>query len=409
MLASTILLVVVRVIDLTSVNLIDILMPPVLLVSVLGGLHRTARADLEAGPAHERLLLAERGLTRWVIAFYALAALSLIRLATLEGLGPALNSSLYLIRAIEGIMFYPLCIWWLRTTARIEHAWRALVVAGTVLAVVNIIGFLAWEVKRAGMTFFLNNWDAPLSTPNEAGTASLIVAVVLIIRQAMRPSWKNMVLGVLMVGLLGLTQSRSGILAWITFGLLTLRWVRPARLLSIALGIAVLVPLLPETLWIRMSRSIMVERNSFEAYSLFARVFGWRAAWGVVQDHPWMGVGYLGFRFVSDAYNQFGLVIGTVENYYYEVLVSMGVIGLAVLAVVLVLLYRLGREVGRIAPPGSLAHHMSRYHAPLISGLLVANLTVDNFMGMVGLAQVAIWTAVLVRSGHTCLAESAQA
>jgi len=80
-----------------------------------------------------------------------------------------------------------------------------------------------------------------------------------------------------------------------------------------------------------------------------------------------------------------------------------------VLAVVLVKLYQVGREVGRVAPPGSLAHHMSRYHAPLVTGLLVANLTGDNFMGMVGLAQVAMWTAVLVRSGHAAVAEQARA
>jgi hypothetical protein len=72
-------------------------------------------------------------------------------------------------------------------------------------------------------------------------------------------------------------------------------------------------------------------------------------------------------------------------------------------------LYRLGREVGRVAPAGSLAHHMARYHAPLITALLVANLTGDNFMGLVGLAQLSIWTAVLVRSGHAAVAADSRA
>ncbi len=72
-------------------------------------------------------------------------------------------------------------------------------------------------------------------------------------------------------------------------------------------------------------------------------------------------------------------------------------------------LFQLGREVGRVAPPGTLAHHMARFHAPLILGLLVANLTGDNFVGMVSVAQLALWTAVLVRAGHAAVAEGARA
>jgi O-antigen ligase len=157
-----------------------------------------------------------------------------------------------------------------------------------------------------------------------------------------------------------------------------------------------------------MTRSLSVERGSFEALSLFQRVFGWRAAWHVFLDHPWIGVGYLGFRFVSHAYNELQLVITTVENYYFEILVSLGVVGLAMLVVVLLALFGIGRAVGRVAPPGTLAYHMARYHAPLVLGLLVANLTGNNFMGMVAVAQVAMWTAVLVQSGHAALAEGAR-
>jgi O-antigen ligase len=232
---------------------------------------------------------------------------------------------------------------------------------------------------------------------------------VLLIRHAMRPNWKNLALGALMVVLLGLTQSRSGLLAWVTFALFTLQWVRPSRLLTGALAIAALLPLLPHSFWVRMVRSVAMERGTFESSSFFQRVFGWGTAWRVVQDYPWTGVGYLGFRFVSDKYNPLRMVIGTVENYFYEILVSMGVVGLVLLAIVIVRLFQLGREVGRLAPPGTLAHHMARFHAPLVLGLLVANLTGDNFVGMLGLAQLAMWTAVLVRSGHAAVPVAAQA
>lgn len=408
-LGSSILLVVVRVSDLRSVNMIDVLLPTVLVFSYFGRARFEARTHEEHGPSHARLHAAELGFTRAVLVFYCLAALSLIQLARLAGLPAALDSALLLARAVQGLLLFPLCKWWLRTPERIQDAWRAMVVAGVVLALVNIAGVALWDVKRAGMTLFLNDTEGPISDPNEAGTAALVVGVILLIRHAMRPSWINPALGVLMLALLGLTQSRSAILAWAAFGLFTLHWVRPSRLLTGALGVAAMLPLLPHSFWIRMVRSIAIERGTFEAFSFFQRVYGWRTAWGVVQDHPWTGVGYLGFRFVSHRYNELRVVFGTVENYFYEVLVSMGIPGLVLLAIVIVKLFNLGHTVGRIAPPGTLAHHMARFHAPLCLGLLVANLTGDNFMGMLAIAQLSIWTAVLVCSGHAAVAVESDA
>jgi O-antigen ligase len=407
-LGSCIMLVVVRVTEQRGINPIDVLMPPVLLASVFGRARREARAHPESGPAHNELNVAERRLTSAVVAFYGLAALSLLQLARTAGTAAALDSALLLTRAVQGLLFYPLATWWLRTPERIANAWNALVVSGVVLAVVNIVGVAAWDVKRAGMTLYLNDPAAPISTPNECGTATLVVAVVLMIRHVMRPQWINLALGALMVALLGLTQSRSGILAWATFGLFTLRWVRPARLLAGALAIAAVLPLMPQSFWTRMMHSVTAERGTFEAISLFQRIYGWQAAWGVVQEHPLTGIGYLGFRFVSHSHNALRIVLITVENYYYEILVSMGIVGLAVLAFVIVRLFQVGRAVARTAPRGTLAHHMARFHAPLMLGLVVANMTADNFMGMVGLAQVAMWTAVMVRSGHDAVGHPAE-
>jgi O-antigen ligase len=408
MLGSSILLVVVRASGLRAVNLIDVLLPPVLLASVLGGARAAARADEKRGESHDLLHAAERRFTRAVLLFFGLAALSLLLIARHSGAGAALDSGLVLTRALQGLLLYPLCTWWLRTRERVERAWGALFVAGFALALTNLVAVTALGVKRAGMTLYVNDPDAPFASPNEAGTATLIVGVVLLVRHAMRPQWRNLALGALVLFVLALTQSRSGLLAWGTFGLLTLRWVRPSRLIAGAASLAALLPLLPQAFWDRMARSVMVDRGSFEALSFFQRVYGWHAAWLVLLDHPWTGVGYLGFRFVSHAYNDLRLVIGTVENYYFEILVSMGVVGLAMLLLVIVELFRLGRAVGRVAPSGTLAHHMSRYHAPLVLGLLVANLTGDNFVGIVAVAQMAMWTAVLVQSGHAALAGDAR-
>jgi len=409
MLGSSVLLVVVRVSGLRSVNLIDLLFPSVMLVSLFGRARRDALAPAEWGLDHDRLHKAERTFVRSVVVFYALALLSLVQLASIAGVAAALDSALVLSRAAQGLLFYPLCRWWLRTPARIGHAWRAIVVAGVILAVANLLGVALFGVLRAGMTLFLNNWDAPFKSPNEAGATTLFVGAVLLVRHSMRPDWRNIAAGALMLILLAFTQSRSAILAWAAFSVFTLRWVRPARLLSGALGLAALLALLPQAFWGRMARSVAIERGSFEAYSLFLRVYGWQTAWKVVKDHPLTGVGYFGFRFVSDNYNPLRLVIETVDNYYYETLVSMGVVGLAALVMVLVRLFQLGREVGRLAPAGTLAHHMARFHTPLMLGMVVANLTGDNFAGLVNHAQLALWVAVLVGSGHAAIAERPQA
>lgn len=407
MMTQAILLVVVRLLELRSVNFIDLLMPPVLLATLYASTRLRERERLEPGVAHERLRLEARGLTHAVLWFSAAALLSLVQLTRLAGVKAALDSGLLLTRSYQGLLFYPMCAWWLRGGKRVESAWNALIIAGIALAAVNVIGVTFWDVKRAGMTLFLNNTDAPLSTPNEAGITTLFVAVVAMVRQSIRPNWKNVALVVLMLLVLGLTQSRSGILAWATFGLFTLRWVRPVQLLAGTLGVAAMLPIIPEALWIRLTRSIMLEPGSNEAISMFVRLFTWRVAWDVFRDFPWTGVGYIGFRFVSHRYNQFNMLLGTVENYYFEMLVSLGIFGFGLLVWVIVKLFRLGHEVRRIAPKDTLAHQMARFHTPLMLALLVANMTGDNLTGLTSLAQVSLWTAILVRSGHAAVSERA--
>ena len=409
MLASSILLVVVRAVGLRSVNAVDVLLVPVFLASLFGHARLEANARAEAGPAHTPLHQAESRFTRAVILFHVGAALSLVQLGMLAGVHAALDSGLLLLRALQGLLFYPLCLWWLRDRERIDRAFAAVAIGGVALAAASVLGVTLWNVRRAGMTLFLNNWDAPLASPNEAGVNALFVAAVLLVRQAMRPNWKNHLLLALMVVVMALTQSRSAMLAWGVFALFTLRWLRPSHVLTGALSLAAFLPLLPVHFWERMGKSLVVERGSFEAMSFFQRVYGWRTAWRVVQDHPWTGVGYLGFRYVSHEYNELRLLLGTVENYFYEILVSMGVVGLALIGLVIVRLFQLGREVGRTAPPGTLAHHMAKVHAPLVLALLVANLTGDNFLGLVSLTQLALWCAVLVRCGHLAAAERAPA
>ena len=406
---SSSMLVVVMVSGLRSANAFDVLLLPVFVASACGiARHEAiAHARREHGGGHDELHSAERRLTRSVLWFYGFAMLSLIRLAMVAGTPAALDSGLVLARALQGILLYPLCSWWLRSRQRVQYAWNALFVGGVALVVVNIIGVSLWHVHRAGMTLMVNNPD-PITDPNEAGTAALVVGVVLLVRNTMRRDWKNWALAVPLVALLGLTQSRSGILAWLTFGLFTLRWVRPSRVFAGIVTIALLVPLMPRTFSGRMVNTLAVKKGSFEAFSFYQRVYAWKTAWNCFEANP-LGVGYLGFRFVSHRFNALSIAFGTVENYFLEILVSMGIVGVVLLTIVIVRLFQLGSEVARRAPRGSLGFHMARFHAPLILGLVVANLTGDNFVGLVGVAQVAIWTAVLVRAGHAAIAETVAA
>jgi len=129
-LGTCIVLVVVRVTEFRAINPIDVLMPPVLIASVFGRARREARAHPESGPGHDEMNFAERRLARAVVVFYVLAAISLLQLARVAGTGAALDSALLLARAIQGLLFYPLASWWLRTPERIALAWKGLLVAG---------------------------------------------------------------------------------------------------------------------------------------------------------------------------------------------------------------------------------------------------------------------------------------
>jgi O-antigen ligase len=404
MLASSILLVAVRAVGNRSVNAIDVLLMPVFLVSLFGRARRETSAQARFGLGHDDIHVAERRFVQSVVLFNGLTLLSLVQLGFLVGVHAALDSALLLIRVVQALMFYPLCRWWLARSDRIDMAWRALMVGGTGLATTSLIGLVVWNVRRPGMTFYINDPMAPLASPNEAGVNALFVSAVLLVRQTMRPDWKNLVLMALMAVVVALTQSRSALIASGVFVLGMLRWIRPRHLLTGLLASVSILPLLPVSFWERMGKTVVVERGSFEAMSFLQRVYGWRTAWRVFLDHPWTGVGYMGFRFVSNRYNELRLNLGTVENYFYEILISMGVVGLVAITIVVIRLFQLGREVGRVAPEGTLASHMARVHGPLVLGLLVANLTGDNFNGLVSLAQLALWCAVLVGSGHAAVA-----
>jgi hypothetical protein len=385
-----------------GVNLFDVVLVPLLVATQFGRARAEARAGdaLERGAAHEALRRASDRFGGAAVAYFGLAALSVLVMPFRLGPEAALNSGFAIARAFQGALLFPLGLWWLRDERRIDGVVKTLFAMLAILLVVDTLGVLVGGSSRAGMVWMVNELREPVSSPNEAAAGMLILWALVQARRAVRPRRIHLLLMALVLVLLPMTQSRSGLLAFATYLLLTVRHVRWRWVLATVLLLLVALPLVPAPYWGRLGRSLSFKRGSFELFTFLVRIYGYRTAWRVFLDHPIFGVGYLGFRFVSAQYNELRVVIGQAENYMLETLVGLGVVGLGLLALVLQRLYALGRVVRRQTAPGTFAHELGRLHAPLLTALLVANLTGDNFVGMAGIGQLAVWSALLVRAAH---------
>jgi O-antigen ligase len=409
--ASAVMLIVVSLGPERSLNAFDLIMPLLLLVGWLGSARTDARAasEAESGAAHEAIRGATRGFTRAVTAYFGLAILSMAMPILAGKYAEALDSGEILIRGIQGVLMFPMGMWWLRSEHRVRQAIGAMLIGGGVFAIVNLCALLSGSLTRAGLTWFANEPLWSIAGPNEAAGAMLLLWVLVLARNSMRFQIRNVILLMVILVMLVLTQSRSGLLTWLIFNLLALGRGRWGHLALGVLAVLAVLPLVPTEYWERMARTLVLERGSFEAFSALVRVFGWQAAWQVFLDHPIFGVGYLGFRHLSTQYNDLGVYLLTTENIFLEAATGMGIFGVAALVWVLVGVYKLGAVVKKVTPSGTLGHHIASLHAPLVTGLLIANMTANNWTGLVGLAQFALWNALLVRSGHAAVTKSTPA
>ncbi len=402
---STMILMVVVVRPPRGLNAFDVFLLPVLAASVWGAARRDAarRAAAETGAGHAAIRGATQKLKRAVLLYFLVALISLVPGLFTGHVARSLDATLMLVRVIQGALLFPLATWWIDSERRIHHTIDAMLIGGAALVAVNVVHLATAGVKRAGMTWFLNQPDWPIDSPNEAATATLLLSTLLLARHAVRAQLRNHLMIAGSVLMLVLSLSRSGIVAWSTFVIMRLRRIGWRRAVLAVVLLAALVPLTPREYRERMGRSLAFERGSFERYSIAIRLFTYQTAWKVFVDHPLLGVGYLNFRFVSESYNNLHFVIPTTENFMLETATGMGVVGLAAVALVVVRLFQLGRTIARVAPRQSLAHHLAGYHGALMASLFAASLTGSVFVGMVAVAQLALWTAIVVRSGHQSL------
>lgn len=385
-----------------GLNAFDFLLPSLLIAGVVG----TARGEALAAdrsatdPRHRELHEATRSLSMSVMVFYAIAVISVAVMAFSGRTEPVANSLISLARAAQGVLLFPVGLWWLRSERRVHQTVQAMLAGGIVFAIVNCIAIAFFGVGRAGMAWYFNQPEWPIDGPNEAGTAMLFMIVFLLARQAYAHRTRNLVMIGLAVAMLVLTLSRSALLATVVFMLLVVRRAPWRWILFAALLVGVAIPFIPSHYWTRIAKTLTLEKGTFEAYTSLIRVYSWKVALDMFLDHPLIGVGYLGFSSLSGGYGALRLVLGPVENYFLEIAVSMGVPGVIALGVVIYQVFRIGAVVRRHAPAGGLAHAMARFHVPLILALMVVNLTGSHFVGMTGLGQLALWLVLLVRAGH---------
>jgi len=402
LISSSVMLIVFPGIGPLGANAFDGLLWPVLAGSYWGLAREKAQQGdaAEVGGAHDEIRAAHRRFSRAILLFFGVAALSLVMAAAQGRVGQLFASGLKLLRVFQGALLFPLGVMLLRTPRRMHLAIGAALVGGAVFAIVNSLAFGVSGVARAGITWWPLEPGISTADPNTAGTAMVLLWVLVLARQATRPQVLNLVMLPVVLTMLLLTQSRSGLLAWLTFTILSLRHLKWWHVVLGGLVLWALIPLVPEHYWIRMTRTVEMEPGSIDAFSSLVRLYAWKLAWQMFLDHPIFGVGYLGFGFMSNGYGSVGVYCGTVDNLYLEMATSVGLVGLGVLGFAVFRMFQLGATIRRVAPPGTLGFHLGWLHGPFIASLLVANFTGMPLLGIVGAAQLAFWNALLVRAGH---------
>jgi hypothetical protein len=391
-----------------NINAFDLLLPLMVPSALLGSLRRDAELDaryVEVGDAHERIRQASRRMTRAFLAFYGLATVSLIQPLIRLGPGNSINLVIGLLRTYQGLLMYPLGLWWMRSTKRVHQLYTAAFVGGAVLPCIMLADRLITGTRRPGSTWVLTQKDQLTQDANGPAMAFLFILAFVLSRRGERGKglwWLPM--GIAGLAAIVISQSRSALLGIGTFLLLNLRRIPIRQALGgvVLLGLAMV--LAPHDFWSRIIKTVAMERGSPELYSWLIRVYGYYANLRLFADHWLIGVGFHAGEHFTRSYNELGLPLGA-ENYFLETATGLGVVGLSLFIYCLVQIYRLGVDILKVVPEGTLGHRMAQYNRPLLLAMLVPAMTGNIFVGIVAPAQVAVWLAVLVRAAHLSLRE----
>lgn len=399
LLTSTVTLPVVPITASRAANPVDIFLFPALLGGWL--LVRAPRNELPRAVDVARIRLG-----RAAALIVCAALVSLVALALRGFPAYAADSVLLIVRLVQGFMFYVLALRLLRDREDLLRARNAIVAGFLVGSVANAVGLFALGSPRAGITWNLLDPDYFISSPNEAGFAVTFLWA-LVLAMPFRRKMATAALLAFSIVFLFATNSRSGLLSWVTFISIWAIMNRKGWLLLVPLGLALLFPFLPDIVTGKFVRTITAQRGSFEIYSTLVRVYAWKTAYVCFLNNPVFGVGYLCFRYFSHQYNALTLNLGTAENLVLETAADMGIMGLSALAWLTASLVRFVRTASGANAPGSTAHALARVSFPFLTANAVANMTANNLVGMVSVAQVAVFCAFLVVASRRPEAASA--
>lgn len=252
------------------------------------------------------------------VTFIAIAVLSLVHGSSLLAPKETLISGLYLVRFVE----YFLLIFITSDLVQNKKKWgtffaHSLLLTGILVA---IAGFIQLKWFPSFESFEQLGWDPHigrlLSTwfdPNFIGgllafLAILSIALLLSCARSLRPYPVFYLLSsVLFLSAILLTYSRSSYLMLIA-GLATLGFLKSRKLLLIGtLAIMLLLTVSPRA----QERVTDLYYTGQSLFGLTAelpdatarlRLNSWRGAWTIIQDHPFLGVGYNAYTYAQANY-----------------------------------------------------------------------------------------------------------
>jgi O-antigen ligase len=198
--------------------------------------------------------------------------------------------------------------------------------------------------------------------------------------------------GLLALGI-GLSQSRGAWLgAAVAMCCLLLAWSRRTRRLlipGVLGGVLVLAMalsgLLPAAILDRLGQTIeyfgvfdvRTVAVSSENWAVVERMAHWQAGWYMFIDHPWLGVGAGNYAESYPVYfvGMWREALGHAHNYYLNILAELGVVGGALLLLLLGIAFRhLGgalvrSETSRDRPVGSVTSFSGRFWRAVLAGV----------------------------------------
>jgi O-antigen ligase len=296
-----------------------------------------------------------------------------------------------------------------RSREDLLRARNALMVGIVIVGFANFVAVAFYSIGRAGGVWVFGepgirsaaSWsigDLGLyaTNPNELAAGCLLAWAILCGLPYRR--WLTVVLLGITFWLLLASLSRSGLLAWGAFVMVYGWYAKQRWLWFVPVLLAGVIPFLPDEIKERIIRTAVQERGSFEAYTSIIRFYSWEASLAVFLANPILGVGYLGFRFVSQQYNPLGIVLVTSESFYLETASGMGILGVATLAAISWAILHAARIARHSSPKESLAHRLGTVAPAYLLGIGVGNLTGNNLIGLMGVSQLAVFAGFLCQA-----------